>query len=120
VPVAGSGDLFSPEDAKKMLEQTGCAAVMFARGAMGNPFIFAETKALLSTGAWEAPSYQTRIEAAMRQLALLASRLGEEAACRAMRKTFCAYTKGAPGGAHLRDLLVHAGTIAEFEAILKP
>ncbi|MDR0708611.1 MAG: tRNA-dihydrouridine synthase, partial [Spirochaetaceae bacterium] len=45
VPVAGSGDLFRAEDACRMLRETGCAAVMFARGALGNPFIFRETRA---------------------------------------------------------------------------
>jgi nifR3 family TIM-barrel protein len=117
VPVAGSGDLFSPEDAERMLRETRCAAVMFARGAMGNPFIFAAAKALLRGGSWQAPIPQERLETAFRQLGLLARDMGERPACREMRKQFCAYTKGINGGAALRNRLIHADTIKEYQAI---
>ena len=59
VPVFGSGDLFTPEDCLRMLEKTGCDGVMIARGCLGNPFIFQQTKALLAAqGA--APRADTR------------------------------------------------------------
>jgi nifR3 family TIM-barrel protein len=126
VPVAGSGDLNAPEDAEGMLRQTGCAAVMFARGALGNPFIFRITREYLLTGTWSPLDYSERFAAAFRQLGLRAADIGEGGACREMRKTFCAYTKGIgggpglPGGARLRESLVHAGTIAEYREILAP
>jgi nifR3 family TIM-barrel protein len=125
VPVFGSGDLFSPEDAENMLKQTGCAAVMFARGAMGNPFIFATAKSLLCTGSYTAPGPETRIKIGFRQLLLLAADMGEAAACREMRKQFCAYTKspygqpGIYGGAALRDALVHAETIEAYRSLFQ-
>jgi tRNA-dihydrouridine synthase len=125
IPVAGSGDLFSPEDAEGMFRETGCAAVMFARGAMGNPFIFRLTRDFLLQGAWEAPSYGERFALAFRQLESRAADLGESAACREMRKTFAAYTKGIgsrpglPGGARLRDNLVRAETIADYRRIIE-
>lgn len=119
VPVTGSGDLFSPEDAQRMLEETGCAAVMFARGAMGNPFIFASTKDLLTKGAYTAHGGAERLAAGFRQLLLLSADIGEGAACREMRKQFCAYTRGIPQGAELRNRLVHAETIAEYKRILE-
>jgi nifR3 family TIM-barrel protein len=118
VPVAGSGDLFRPEDAERMLRETRCAAVMFARGAMGNPFIFAATKALLTGDTWQAPAPQERFETAFRHLALLAGDMGEGPACREMRKQFCAYTRGISGGAALRNRLIHADTIEEYEEII--
>jgi nifR3 family TIM-barrel protein len=118
VPVIGSGDLFAPEDAERMLRETGCAAVMFARGAMGNPFIFAMTRSLLQTGGYTQPTSAGRINTGLRHLSLLVKDLGEDSACREMRKHFCAYTKGIPGGAHLRDQLVHAETIAAYREIL--
>jgi nifR3 family TIM-barrel protein len=119
VPTAGSGDLFSAEDARRMFSETGCSAVMFARGALGNPFIFPQTKALLLNETWEAPGATERLGAAFRHLALLIADMGEYAACREMRKQFPAYTKGLPGSARLRGLLVQAETTAEFREILK-
>jgi nifR3 family TIM-barrel protein len=124
VPVTGSGDLFTPEDARRMLEETSCAAVMFARGAMGNPFIFTAAKSFLAAGAWTPPDPALRIAAGLRHLEMLAEDLGEKTACLEMRKQFCSYTKGAmgfpgvAGGARLREQLVHAETIARCREIL--
>ena len=124
VPVCGSGDLFSPEDAKRMLTESGCAAVMFARGAEGNPFIFPATKSLLNNGYWEPVSFQERINTAFRHLELLCEEIGESAACKEMRKQFCAYTKGfpgkkgEPGSAALRNRLVSAETVKDYRTIL--
>ncbi|MDR1388350.1 MAG: tRNA dihydrouridine synthase DusB [Treponema sp.] len=116
VPVCGSGDLYTMQDARDMLKNTGCAAVMFARGALGNPFIFNENPP---------PDVEhARLKAGLRHLELLAADIGERAACLEMRKQFCAYTKGSAalpgiaGGAALRDKLVHAQTIAEYVSII--
>jgi nifR3 family TIM-barrel protein len=118
VPVVGSGDLFSPEDAQKMLQETGCAALMFARGAMGNPFIFTETRELLETGTYTPVPPERRIRTGFTQLKRLAADIGETIACKEMRKQFCAYTKGIEGGAALRNALVHTETILQYEQIL--
>ena len=124
IPVTGSGDLYSPGDAGRMLAETGCAAVMFARGAEGNPFIFPATRSFLATGAWEGTPFEERIAVAFRHLILLAGDIGERAACREMRKQFCAYTKGPPGktgepgSAALRKRLVSAETIEDFSVVL--
>jgi nifR3 family TIM-barrel protein len=117
VPVTGSGDLYTPEDALKMFQETNCAAVMFARGAMGNPFIFSQTRFLLETGAWQPAPFSARIAAAMRHLEMLSADIGERTACLEMRKQFCAYTKGITGGAALREKAVHAETVAEYRSI---
>jgi tRNA-dihydrouridine synthase len=118
-----------------MLGETGCAAVMFARGAMGNPFIFAAARALLETGEFplrdgpgERALFSARIKTALRHLELLAADIGEREACLEMRKQFCAYTRirggsekqggrGISGGAALRNALVHAETIADYRRI---
>ncbi|MDR2597019.1 MAG: tRNA dihydrouridine synthase DusB [Treponema sp.] len=119
VPVTGSGDLYTPEDARQMLEETGCAAVMFARGAMGNPFIFSAARSLLETGSWEPAPFSARIDAAMRHLEMLSADIGERTACLEMRKQFCAYTKGCKGGAALREKAVHASSILEYRKIIE-
>jgi nifR3 family TIM-barrel protein len=118
VPVAGSGDLFSPEDAARMLRETGCAAVMFARGALGNPFVFAATRALLAGKDQQTPSPREKLETAFRQLQLLARDRGEQNACREMRKQFCAYTRGMDKGAALRGKLVNADSIEDYRLII--
>jgi nifR3 family TIM-barrel protein len=137
VPVTGSGDLYTPEDAERMLRETRCAAVMFARGAEGNPFIFSETRALLENGARRQiyPTMAERLALALRHLELLSADIGERTACLEMRKQFCAYTKGRgghgqdgqsqdgpaqPGIGALRNALVQANTIEDYRKILEP
>ena len=117
VPVFGSGDVFTPEDAKNMLEQTGCDAVMFARGAMGHPFIFRQTKDLLQNNRYDEISVEERIRASFTELNLLVVDRGEENACREMRKRFCAYSKGIPGGANLRSKIVHAEKVSDYQGL---
>ncbi len=55
VPVFGNGDVFGPEDAQKMLNETGCAGVMIGRAALLRPWIFRDTKAHLETGSYPEP-----------------------------------------------------------------
>ncbi len=117
VPVFGSGDLFKPEDAQRMLEETGVDAVMFARGAMGNPFIFRDTTSLLTTGSYEPVPAQIRIQTGFAELERLAAETSEEHACLEMRKRFHAYSKGIPNGGPLRNAIVHASTIQEYHQI---
>ena len=114
IPVFGSGDAFTPEDAKCMLEETGCDAVMFARGAMGNPFLFTQTHDFLTTGEIHEIDSKARIEAGFRELDLLVADRGEKSACLEMRKRFCAYSRGISGGGALRKQLVQAETVAQF------
>ncbi len=120
VPVFGSGDLFSPEDAKKMLEETGVDGVMFARGAMGNPFIFTKTIELLTTGSYKEIPAAERLKTGFRELEMLSSDTNEKSACMEMRKRFCAYSKGISGGAELRQKTVHASSIQEYHTIFDP
>ena len=117
VPVFGSGDAFSPEDAESMLKQTGCSAVMFARGAMGHPFIFRQTRQLLETGRYDEISVKDRIQAGFHEMSLLIQDKGEGTACREMRKRFCAYSKGLSGGADLRRQIISAETAEEYHRI---
>lgn len=118
VPVFGSGDLWSAADALAMAGETGVDAVMIARGSLGNPFIFAEIRAAIEGRAFHAGARE-RLAAAMRHLGMEARAKGEPLACRQMRKVFVAYTKGMPGGAELRQALVHADTVARYREIVE-
>ena len=117
VPVFGSGDLFKPEDAKAMLEQTGADAVMFARGAMGNPFIFRDATDLLTKGSYEPVPPEVRVKTGFAELERLVAETSEQHACLEMRKRFAAYSKGISGGAALRARIVHAATVADYKDI---
>lgn len=120
IPVFGSGDAWTPEDAKRMLEETGVDGVMFARGAMGDPFLFKRTKDFLTTGAYSQESVQERLAAGFKELKINVEDKGEKLACMQMRKKFCCYTKGLEGGAGLRKEIVAANTVEDFTRLLAP
>ncbi len=66
IPVIGNGDIWVPTDARRMLDETGCEAVMIGRGALGNPWLFTRTVHYLETGQLlPVPSLQERIEQAL-------------------------------------------------------
>ncbi len=117
IPVFGSGDVFTPEAARDMLAQTKCDGVMFARGAMGAPFIFQQTKELLLTGSYEPIPFEKSILAGLKELRILCLDKGEELACKEMRKRFCAYTKGLEGGGSLRKDIVKAEKVQDYDNI---
>ena len=117
IPVFGSGDLFKPEDAKAMLEQTGADAVMFARGAMGNPFIFRDATDLLTKGNYEPVPPEERVKTGFAELERLVGETSEQHACLEMRKRFAAYSKGISGGAALRAQIVHAASVQDYKNI---
>ena len=119
VPVFGSGDAFSAEDARRMLAETGVDGVMFARGAVGNPFVFRQARALLEGRESGEPSAGERAAAAREHLSLAIGYLGERTACVEFRKQLCAYTKGTRGGAELRAAAVKASTAADYEEVFK-
>lgn len=115
VPIMGSGDLYSGEDARRMIEETGCDAVMFARGAIGNPFVFEDAKAALTGDLnYRHPSEEEKVHTAFRQLGFAIEYLGEEKAVKEMRKHLCSYTKGITGGSAFRNKIVHGNSFEEY------
>ena len=102
-----------------MLEQTGVDAVMFARGAMGDPFLFRRTKQFLTEGKYETETPKERLEAGLRELKMNVSEHGERAACMLMRKKFCAYSTGIKGGARLREQIVNSVSVKDYEELFQ-
>lgn len=104
VPVIGSGDVFTPQDAKRMLEQTGCDAIMLARGTRGNPWIFEQIKAYLEKGILlPKPEFAEVRELILRHAKLSLEYKGEYIGFLEMRKHVAWYTQGYPGSARLRN-----------------
>ena len=120
IPVIGNGDVRSPADAKRMLDETGCDAVMIGRGALGNPWIFQRTAHFLETGELlPEPTYAERIETAREHLRLMVELYGEDRAVREMRGQIAWYIKGMPGISRLRRLAAQAASLAEMKDALR-
>ena len=94
IPVIGNGDIFSASDAIRMMSETGCDSVMVGRGAMGNPFIFAEIRALIDKTDYTPPSEEERLSVALEQITMLCAEKGERIGMCEARKHLSWYTKG--------------------------
>ncbi|MFX4302906.1 tRNA dihydrouridine synthase DusB [Alicyclobacillus tolerans] len=113
VPVIGNGDIASPEDAYRMMMETGCDGVMVGRAALGNPWIFREIAHFLETGQKiEKPGVDERITVALRHLELLVAEKGEVVGVKEMRKHAAWYIKGLPGCAEMRNFINEQTTLA--------
>jgi tRNA-dihydrouridine synthase B len=119
IPVLGSGDLFNAADVLAMLRQTGCDAVMIARGALGNPWIFRETLDLLAGRNPRHPTPAERAETALRHLELFIEDSGEKVALREIRKHLCWYVRGLPGSARFRDTVNRLQTRSEVTGAIE-
>lgn len=119
IPVIASGDLFTAEDVRDTFRETGCDAVMLARGAQGNPFLFRQVHELLSCGEVKFfPSAEDRIEAALLHLRSICAEKGESRGIKEARKHMAWYIKGIPEAGILRQRLFGAQSLAEAEAML--
>jgi tRNA-dihydrouridine synthase len=90
---------------------------MFARGAMGNPFILRDATSLFKNGNYEPVPAEVRIKTGFEELERLVKDTNEQHACLEMRKRFHAYSKGIPGGAALRSRIVQASTVTDYHDI---
>jgi nifR3 family TIM-barrel protein len=119
IPVIGNGDINSPQDAEKMLQQTGCDAVMIARAAQGNPWIFRSTTHYLATGELlPLPTNKEKIELARRHCKMLIDYKGEYIGLREIRKHLCWYIKGIKGAPEARVKINRTENYPEMERIL--
>ena len=116
IPVVGNGDVKTGSDAVAITRETGCDAVMIARGAEGNPWVFAQAKAALA-GVSEpaAPSVDERLAMARRHAHLLAEREGRNIV--RMRKHAMWYMAGLPGAACARAKINACVTPEDFDAV---
>lgn len=104
IPVIGNGDIYKPEDAARMLESTGCDAVMVGRGAQGNPWIFSRINHFLKSGELlPLPSIDEKRAMMLRHLDMLVEFKGEYTGVREMRKHAAWYVKGHRNSAQFKD-----------------
>ncbi len=115
IPVIGNGDVNTCRDAQRMLEETGCDAVMVGRAALGNPFIFKAMNDYLETGIRpDPPTVDEKIEMAQIHARLMVEQFGEEKGVVMMRRYLGWYVKGFRGASELRPKLFQVTTIADM------
>ncbi len=119
IPVIGNGDILTPEDAGRMLKETGCDGIMVARGAKGNPWLFGRINHYLDTGeVLPGPSMAEIKAMILRHGRMLVQFKGEGVAMREMRGHMAWYTKGMPHSATLRNEINQVETLEGFVELL--
>ena len=120
IPVVGNGDVRSGADARRMLEETGCTAVMVARAAEGNPWIFREINTYLDTGKESGkPSRRDVIQEILRHCDLVKEIIGEREGILEIRKHVAWYLAGFPGASKVRQRVNLVTSFDELEALLR-
>lgn len=119
IPVLGNGDVFTPQDAKEMLEQTGCDGIMIARGVRGNPWLFKQVKAYLEKGeVIPKPSCEELVKMVLRHGKLQVEWKGENIGIKEMRKHVAWYTTGYKNSAKFRGRVNEINTYTDLEEVM--
>jgi nifR3 family TIM-barrel protein len=120
IPVIGNGDVTTPEAAKMMLDETGCAGVSIGRGAFYNPWIFRHTVHYLNTGELEGePRFEERVRVMCRHLDLMVEVFGESRGCRMFRKVAPWYARRFGPANEFTRAVVGVSTRAQFQEVLE-
>jgi nifR3 family TIM-barrel protein len=119
IPIIGNGDVQTPQDAKRMLDETGCDGVMIGRAALGNPWMIYRTVQYLATGKLMGePSVREKMDVCLLHLDRLIALKGEHIAVREMRKHAAWYLKGVRGNARVRNMINEISTRADLVSLL--
>lgn len=120
IPVWGNGDVFTLEDAGRLVKETGCDGVLVARGAKGNPWLFRRIIHYLETGeVLPEPTPREMKDMVVRHGRLQSEYRGEEVAMREMRKHVAWYTAGYPHSSALRNDINQVTTLEELEHLVE-
>jgi nifR3 family TIM-barrel protein len=120
IPVIGNGDVRGPEDAVRMLETTGCDAVMMGRAAFGDPWVFRRVLARW-TGDEPVPppTPVERLETGIRHLGMMVESVGPDCAAREMRKHVAWYVRGLPHSARVREQINRTRAVEDMVELLR-
>ena len=119
IPVIGNGDILTAADAVRMREETGCDGYMIARGAQGNPWIFAQILHEWETGKpLEKPALQEMADMMLRHARMQIEFKGEYVGIREMRKHAAWYTAGYHGASHVRRALSEVESYPQLEELM--
>jgi nifR3 family TIM-barrel protein len=115
VPIVGNGDIHTPEDAKTMIDETGCDYVMIGRGAMGNPFLFEQINDFFRTNSYKEYSFKDKLDSFFDYLHLTNDYKIKFANIKGQAMRF---TKGMKGGSKLRSKITFSKNTVELEKIM--
>ena len=119
IPVIGNGDVLTPQDAKRMLDETGCDGVMIGRAALGNPWMMYQTVKYLESGILlPEPSVREKMDVCVLHLDRLIALKDEYIAVREMRKHAAWYLKGVPGNGKIRKEINNVETRDQLVGLL--
>lgn len=119
IPVIGNGDIKTPEDAKKMLEETSCDAIMIGRGVLGNPWLIQNTISFLENGDYDSNiSVNDKITMILHHLDYLNNLKNEHIATLEIRNHIGWYLKGVPGGTIVKNKIYQTTKIRDIISIL--
>ena len=119
IPVIGNGDIFIPEDAARLIGQTGCDGVMIGRGALGNPWLIPRTQHFLNYGILlSEPLFEERIQVALQHFDRVLRYKGERIGLNEMRKHAVWYIKGVQKAAQRRDEIMQTKSPEEMRVVL--
>ena len=118
IPVIGNGDIKTPEDAKRMLEETHCDAVMIGRGVLGNPWLIQNTIRYLECKEPISVSLNDRIDMCLKHLQYLYDLKGEKLACLEMRNHIAWYFKGIKGANEIKQKVYQTSSIHDIISLL--
>jgi tRNA-dihydrouridine synthase B len=119
IKILGSGDLFSAEDCLRMIDQTGVDGVTVARGAIGNPWIFSQARALAMHEPLPPPNLHEQAEVMREHFALCEQTYSPQRAPRLMRKFCIKYSHSHPQYAEVRPAMTRIGSREAFEEVLE-
>ena len=119
IPIIGNGDVETPQDAKRMLDQTNVDGVMIGRAALGNPWMIYRTVQYLKTGElMSEPNAREKIDVCLLHFGRLMALKGEHVAVREMRKHASWYMKGIRGNAKIRNIINTMETADDLTSLL--
>lgn len=120
IPVIANGDIFAPEDAVRILNQTGADCAMIGRGCFGNPWLFSQAQAALDGEPIPPlPPLSQRCDTAVRQIEAAAAQKGEHIAVLEARKQYCWYLKGVSYAGYYKEKIVRMNTLEDVRQITK-